>query len=86
MLAEYFKNMNLGHPDFQGIRKVIEVMQRLVEKTNSQVEEFLFVERFRQLKFEYKDIFGKLNENKEKPRKLVYEFDKGNVNLLNLLR
>lgn len=43
MLKEYFKNMNQGHPDYFGIKKVIEMIQALVDTTNSQVEEFLFI-------------------------------------------
>ena len=60
MLAEYFKNTHEFHPDYHGIKKTIEIIQKLVELTNSQVEEFLFIERFRQLKYEYPEVFAKL--------------------------
>lgn len=51
MLVSYHKCMDTFHPDFEGIRKVIEIINNLVEKTNHQVEQFLYIERYRQLKF-----------------------------------
>ena len=38
MLAEYFKNTDPSHEDFEGIKDVLQTIKALADNTNSQVE------------------------------------------------
>ncbi len=58
--------MQKDHEDFEDMQKTIAFVENLVKETNQQVEEFLMDEKFRDLKYEYQDVFKKLSNPNRK--------------------
>ena len=62
IIEEYRKNMEQDHIDYKDILKTSLVIEKLVQETNDQVEEFLMRERFLELKNTFPSFFGALGK------------------------
>lgn len=72
--------MENDHEDYFDLQKTIAYVENLVKETNQQVQEFLMDEKYRDLLYEYQDVFKKI-PNPE--RKLLFSLQ--DISLIDLI-
>ena len=64
IIEEYYRNMESYHIDYKDIDKTSDFIDKLVQETNDQVEEFLMRERLLELKNTFPTFFNSIHSSK----------------------
>lgn len=80
LLNNYFKNMESDHQDYVELEKTISYVENMVKETNEQVQEFLMDQKFRDLQYQFQEVFKKVPNG---DRKLLFSLQ--DISLIDLI-